>query len=324
MTIRVLTLAVAVLATGCGSSNDYDDSALQEDPGSSLVDQGSTGTVQEPYVDVITMDNHVDLLRNVFAIYSGKLWADEVLLEPDSENPLVSLAPYYTGGTGDLLSTRVDIVCENGGTVSIIPHTDGSPSDALTSWDFEFENCQEKNAIRDGQLKREIYESVKFMSTGYSNTSQSRKIQFSGDLYYSTFGTERDEGLGQLKTSNTYFTYSNNVDNLIVSVSNANFDAGINLGVSGGFRVRANWTNEHEITVRTIEDLRLEGRAGSVFNRGSLEVRYGDENILILDTDTAEVDTVEIKITSGGTTETVIKPWSLWSDSFRFYSVSGF
>ncbi|ASJ73689.1 hypothetical protein [Granulosicoccus antarcticus] len=324
MKISVLLLATAVFAVGCSSSDDDDIPVSQNDP-SIPGDDGTTDTEQETIADFITMDNHVELLRNVLSIYSGKLWADEVLIEPDSGDRLVPTGVEYAAdGTGDLISTPVDIVCENGGTVSITPATDGQPADAVTSWDFEFDNCQKGEAVREGQLKREIYESVRFTSADYSNTSQSRQIEFSGDLYYSSFATERADGVGTLITEDVDFTYSNNVDNLVITESNVNYYAGTFTGTSGGFHVKANWTNDIELAVSTIDNLLLVDSAGVIIDQGSFEVRNGDDNVLVFNADTGDVNTVEVSITSDGVTDTVIEPWSLLSDSFRFVTVTGF
>ena len=255
------------------------------------------------------MDNHIDIVANVFAIFSGKLYGDELLTAPDYSDPAYDEWPEIDSDTAELITQPADIVCSNGGTVTVIPETQGFYSDNLLSWNFDFDNCQDGIALLDGPLSRAIYEAIHITSTRFVRDDQSNVVRFSGSLVGRS-------GSGRYwTTTDMNFTLESSASFLVIEDSTTAFFPD---NLTGEFKVQADWTDGQKITVRILDDLKPNN------DTGELELSAGPGNILLLDADTGDNGTVDVTITENGTTSTVTQPWALWSDNLLFNSVSGY
>ncbi|ASJ72419.1 hypothetical protein [Granulosicoccus antarcticus] len=270
-------------------------------------------TEPETGVPVITTDNHVELVSNVLAIFSGKLYGDDILTAPDYTNPAFEYWPEFSYATNELISEPLDIVCSNGGTVSLVPETEGV--DTLLFWNFGFENCQDGITMLDGQISRGIYESIVIDSTGFRRDDQTEVLQYSGYL--------SGRSLEHWYTTDMNFSLESANHSLIVKDSTAGFDFN-STTISGQFTVQADWTGDDIIAVKVLETPSPFDTLSPDDNKGKLELSAGPDNRLVLNADTGDVNTVDITITADGTTSTFTQPWSLWSDSLTFNSVSGY
>jgi len=126
------------------------------------------------------------------------------------------------------------------------------------------------------------------------------------------------------------FSLTGPMNALSISDSTTRLDTNRQFGrMSGGFTVSADWTNGQPVAVSVTEEFAqdedpgLEGR-GMKFGSGQIELAAGADNRLVLTADTGDLDTVEITITAGGTSETFVTSWEPWSARFYFESESGF
>lgn len=336
--VSLLNEKLVVGNAACGEINDGVDPGVQYNPLSTAAKPSPSvdltfysdprGGFYSYWQPVITMDNHVSLLKNIFAIYSGKLYGDEILTAPDYSDPAYEGAPRLMPNSPELLSQEANIVCSNGGTAHFTPETQGYYKDNLLTWNFVFDNCQDGIALLNGQLKREIYEGLFVSSSGFSRDDQTKAIEYSGkisnardipwettkvniNLKYNGFSLVHYNGDIEIKNSTTRLRHGwPRIDYL-----------------NGKFSVKADWTQDRMLTARVLSNLTLDRRVGAgatvpddivLFETGRLELSAGRNNTLLLDADTGDINTVSITITKNGSTSSVIQPWSLWTDSL-FY-----
>lgn len=298
MKLLILTPLLLLAISSCSSSNDEPGSDLLSDPVS-----------PEPGTAVITMDNHVVIVANVLAVFSGKLYGDAVFAVPDYSDPAYDLWPVVDPDTAELITQPADIVCSNGGTATVVPETQGFFLDNLLTWNFEFENCQDGIALLDGQLSRGIYEAIHLTSTGFVRDEQTRVVRYSGSL------VGRSGNGRHWTTTGMDFTLESTDSSLVIENSTTEFFPDV---LSGEFKVQADWTGGQAITVRIPGDL----TPGN--DTGELELSAGPDNVLVLDANTGDNDTVNVTIRADGITSTVTQPWALWSDNLLFNSASGY
>ena len=292
-------------------------------PGSYVVINHSTGErfrnivveASEQSTAIITLDNHVELLENIFAIYSGKLYGDELINAPDYSDPTYNGRP-LNDVQGNLISTSADVACSNGGTASFVPEID---SFYHGEWAFQFDNCQDGASVFDGDLLRGVFESVTIESSGFTHDDQTQTISFSGGVYHdnyvwSAFGLNLS-----LVRSDSYLNINNSTTSFEDSCCTI-----VSGHMSGRFEVRANWTGNQTIiaqVTQTFDLLRngtlLDSRI-TLGNVGELELRVGLDNMLVLDADTGDSATVSVTVVADGVSETVIQDWSLWGDELNF------
>lgn len=298
MKLLILILLPLLAISSCNSSNDESGSDLLADP-----------VFPDPATAVITMDNHVEIVANIIAIFSGRLYGDAVFAMPDYSDPAYDLWPVVDPDTAALITQPADIVCSNGGTAAVVPETQGFFIDNLLTWNFDFDRCQDGIALLDGQLSRGIYEALHFTSSGFVRDEQTRVVRFSGSLV----GRSGD---GHYWTSTDMdFALESTDSSLVIEDSTTVFVPSV---LSGEFKVRADWTGGQEITVSIPGDL----EPGN--DVGNLELNAGPDNMLVLDANTGDNDTVSVTLRADGMTTTFAQPWALWSDSLSFTSVSGY
>ena len=309
MKLLILTPLLLLMIASCSNDNNQADSGLQSDP---LSPEGS-GLDPAPETEsesaVITMDNHVGIVANVLAIFSGKLYGDELLTAPDYSDPAFDSWPEIDSNTAELITQPADRVCSNGGTLTVTPETQGFFIDNLLTWNFDFDNCQDGQSLFDGQLSRGIYEAIHLASTGFERDDQTEVLRYSGSLVGRS-------GSGRYwTTTDMDFSIESSASAFVIEDSNTTFfpDA-----LSGDFKVRADWTDNQTVTVR------ITGELVPGDDSGELELGAGPDNILVLNADTGNSDTVDVTITADGITSTVTQPWALWSDNLLFESVSGY
>jgi len=273
---------------------------------------------------VITVDNHVELLGNVFAIFSAGLYGDDLLTAPDYSDPFFDGKPEI-GDDGNPISPPVNIVCGNGGAASFVPENDGLVFDSIAAWNFEFDSCQDGERLLDGDLRREIFESITLASSGFSSESQALLKRFSGTLQHTLIS-----GSAFLYTTDMNFSLTGPMNVLSISDSTTRLNTDRQFGrMSGGFTVSADWTNGQPVAVLVTEEFAqdedpgLEGR-GMKFESGRIELVAGADNRLVLTADTGDLDTVEITIAAAGASETFVSSWEPWSARFYFESESGY
>ena len=337
MNVPSTTIVLLGLLAGCNNGpDDSPDTVRASAESTASGDGGSTDVTAfgdgAPSVTgdahardpVITMDNHVELLGNVFGIFSGDVYLDDLLTAPDHSNPAYAGKPDIDQ-EGSLVSPPVDIVCSNGGAASFVPESDGLFFDSTASWNFAFDNCQDGDRLLDGDLQREIFESISLESSGFTSESQTQLKRFAGSLERTRIGR-----FAFLHTEAVSFSLAGPMDALSISEATTRLDTDSNFGrMSGSFTVVAGWTDGQPIDVEVTEeflqdeDPGLDGR-GMKFDIGQIELLAGPDNRLVLSAGTGDLDTVEITVTADGTSETFATSWDPWVERFFFDSESGY
>lgn len=327
MKLLVLLSLLVLAVSGC-SSNDDSDPNTDLTPDNPVNDSGQGSTPgTDTNAAVMTVDNHVAVLTNVFAIFSGKLYGDEVLTAPDFSVAPLDKFPDFDFATNQMISQPVDLVCSNGGTVFAIPESEGT--DTALGWNFEFDNCQDGIALLDGQITNSIYEAIFITSEGFVRDDQTKIIRLSGSLGGRSAAAGVENSFWDTEDIN--FTLESGGNALIIEDATTGYRPYELTGLggrvffnvpgssfSGEFRVKAEWTNNEEIKVRVIDD----PEPGS--DSGLLEITAGSENVILLDADTGDVSTISVTITADGTTSSLLQPWTLWSEDLIFISESEF
>lgn len=266
---------------------------------------------------IITVDNHVELLRHVFDIYTGNAYIPDVLTLPDWTDPAYN-------GTPGFMSVEANITCLNGGTARFIPfYSDDGDSNTRAWWEFHFDNCQDDAVILDGQLHREYWggrgsgTNGKVVSSGLSTDEQSRQLRYRGTVY------EQLLFLSGRSASDVNYSVSDVLSMFELSNANtgfSNYPVDGTFTMSGAFTVVSDATGNRALGAEVLE--RFEVRPPAFFdepsNIGVLELSGDDGSKLVLTADNGDFESVLIEIsTSGIVSETLTQPWSLWADNLR-------
>ncbi len=167
----------------------YSVIAKDDDGNRSIPSSIELTTLEKPPLPpIINRSNHVELLRHVFDIYTGNAYVQEVVTLPDWSDPAYSgvsgpRPPDWIPEPGPWETT---ITCINGGTARFVWDLSIGWVGGHGSLDFYFDNCQDDDALLDGDLRR--YEGrnratlITISSDGFSSDTQSRQVRFSGRI----------------------------------------------------------------------------------------------------------------------------------------------
>ena len=243
-----LLSACLLLQASCSSSNS-DNPALDDDqvPGSTI--------------SVISVDKHVDLLKYVFDIFTGRNYGPTMLKLPNYPNSA------YEDHTVSAASVIESQACINGGTATFTPfflseYYSGGDRDG---WNFNFDNCQQDTTVFDGMVIRESIDAGAWLSvtsTQLEVNSQSLVTRFSGELDYKP---------GAVRGGGQFFHYTVNGVSFSATENSEPFelvDASFNFSIngfwykslSGQFSIKSVETGEQRLNVLIVEPLSF-GRA---------------------------------------------------------------
>ncbi|MEE9319138.1 MAG: hypothetical protein V3U76_01715 [Granulosicoccus sp.] len=278
---------------------------------------------------VITLDNHIELLDFVFAIYSGLERGSEILALPAYPDSAFDDKSIIDGPSDGSRNPEVvqDIVCNNGGT---LVHTQDSWLDVQDREirkisNFVFNNCQHESTIFNGELLRDmLYGSLELESSGLTAASQSLDTSFSGQVGYLYRETRAVPTL-HYSFDNVQYAVTSSADGLF-ELQDANSYYGKRSSywkqLSGGFSVTAPETGNQQLVVSVPEALEYSQDFGDAdlvqnFQTGSMQVTAENGDTLTLYADTGNAETVKIDIQSGDVVDSVEQPWSNWQDSLE-------
>ena len=203
----------------------------------------------------------------------------------------------------------------------VIPETQGFFIDNELTWNFDFDNCQDDTVLLDGDISRALFESLVISSTGFVRDDQTTVTRFAGEL------NGRTDDFGFWITADMNFSSEASSDSLSIEEANSQFfPASFSNGnneITGSFNVRAAWTEDETLAVRSTED---DFEPGENFGEFEIEISSPPgSNSVIINRESSDSELVTITITSAsGSTNTFTESWSIWSDNLDFDSVSGF
>ncbi|NND70996.1 MAG: fibronectin type III domain-containing protein [Rhodothermales bacterium] len=271
-----------------------------------------------PPLPAITRENHVELLRHVFDIYTGKAYFSDIATLPDWSDPVYA-------GLPDDFSVETNVTCLNGGTARFTPFVSHLTGYKITitnlAWDFGFEGCQDNVVVLDGSLHREkvvtsigvFYVDATVASSGLSLEGNSRWFRYAGSV------SEHHDPSGNRRQA-AGVSYSLNTGVSTFELSNANTRIDYNGDrMQGEFTVRSAATAYRQLHAEVLTSFRYDRSLGKMV-MGELELTGDDGSKLELNVEDDEIDSAtNIKITdSNGAIETFTQPWSLWEDNLRF------
>jgi len=311
------------------------DQPASNDPGNENTPAPNTSDPDSADPDsaaAITMDNHVELLNFVFAIYSGHKQGSEILAlpaYPDSAFDDSSIADGSPSDESRSPEVVQDIVCSNGGT---LVHTQDSWYSQQNRANrkisnFVFDNCQQESTIFDGELLRDmLYGVLELESSGLTTVTQSLDTSFSGDVRYQYAETRSIPTLSY-SLDNVQYAVTSATDGLF-ELKDANFYYGTREGylwkqLTGGFSVTAPETGNQQLVVSVPESLEYNGdydnpESVQNFQTGSMQITAENGDTLTLNADTGNDETVKIDIQNGDVIDSVEQPWSTWQDSLEY------
>jgi len=315
------------------------------EPGVYIVINHTTGVrftdvrVSDGVSAVINRNNHIELLEQVFEVYTGTLYGGELPGVP-------------TGFMDSHLSTSVEVpediqnenhhvvmfdyACDNGG---VLGYTQRS---GFPYWveEMEWMDCLDGDIIRNGmaysQDNNGYYGYYRYLMKSLSYTADypsGEKMTVSGS-YGSISESHIDPSIRTIRRWTTEdFDYQLQSESSLLEVGDANTNirytwlgrntSVLSAGMSGSFRLKSDLSDNQDIDVTMSEPLTADvtGDFGSSypdewsFTLGTLELSAEDGSALRLKADSGDVDTVEITLLQDGAElETFQQPWSLWWD----------
>ncbi|WP_088916180.1 hypothetical protein [Granulosicoccus antarcticus] len=308
-----------------------------------IVVSGDSPVVDTPVSATINRDNHIEILSEVFSVYTGNVYGDTLPRKP--EDFMLERSPVHLEVTEEMQNGHEDafllqFTCNNGGTMELFSTSGEFESSAAT---YTWHDCLEGSLVHDGTL---------YANYGNSNTGENRDL-VSADYnsLYSTgetveisgeFGglVDWDDGSDIIRIehwANSEVDYSFQDATLVVEVSGANTDTQytwleqddnvFTAELSGSFQLNSPLTEGQAVDVATTEPLSttytLDGpfeyytgfaqHPAWTFTDGALEMTAEDGSALRLRADSGDEQTAEISLLQDGVViETFQQPWSLW------------
>lgn len=308
-----------------------DDHGNQSLPAEHVLTTDSNGDVVDPgnnTGDIITVDNHIELLRYVFDILTGGVYVADMMQLPGYPDPAYD--DFAVTGDSEVEMTT----CINGGAATFTPFYNAGQWELVTGWDFEFDNCQYDVNVYDGMLDRiDTGNGTRFdlNSTGLKISSQSESTQFSGQVEYQPWGSRGGGPEKYMNVNDVDYSVTNTAESF--ELMDATFGMSVSpngAGLRGMFSVSSLATNGQRLDVNlilsyNIFDCGVESCSENTsrpefFQEGVLQLTAENGDSLLLDTATGDHRTVSIEITSGDVTETIVQPWWIWRENIKFNS----
>ena len=279
---------------------------------------------------VLTADGHVALVAAVLDVYRGAAYRGRLLDATSGAAPAeLGFGDAAAGVTPE--APTLDVACANGGTAGFELVRERNRE----GWNTTFGGCQDGSDVLDGRVARVLANggtTLELDATGFGAEAQDGAVlAFDGTVRRLVDeGSPRTERAWSARGMRLADTASGSA----MTLSDANYrywtteNAGGNVvraELDGGFAMSSPLTGGAELAVQTPEALRFRDRSntpeargdGWTFEAGALRIIADDGSTLLLQAANGDRDTVDVTITGGGETVTLVQPWSTWRENLR-------
>ena len=321
-----------------GSQGSQGNQGNQGNQGGGATDGAGDGAPSDPGAPVpdpsvppvLTADGHVALVAAVLDVYRGAAYRGRLLDATSGAAPAeLGFGDAAAGVTPE--APTLDVACANGGTAGF----ELVRERGREGWNTTFGGCQDGSDVLDGRVARVLANggaTLELDATGFGVEGQDgAALAFDGTVRRLVDeGSPRTERAWSARGMNLADTASGTATTL----SDANYrywtteNAGGNVvraELDGGFAMSSPLTGGAELAVQTPEALRFRDRSntpeargdGWTFEAGALRIIAADGSTLLLQAANGDRDTVDVTITGGGETITLVQPWSTWRENLR-------